>query len=196
MSEEKFFLQVKSTMEHYAPEVPAAVYAGMRRKLWVSQFMRWNASRLNAWYVLLFVSLGTTAAVLASNNGAQGTKAAQFSAPVEATITPAAQVAVTGNVAPASSVNPLNETTVADCSKNCMFSPKNIRPEETATMAPSEQAVTNEDPVVSVTHESTPEVAATQQATETPTSQTESEQKPVNTKKKRTLRPAVYTNGN
>lgn len=196
MSEEKFFLQVKSTMEHYAPEVPAAVYAGMRRKLWVSQFMRWNASRLNAWYILLFVSLGTTAAVLASSNSAKGTKAAQFSAPVEATIAPAAQIAATGSVAPAPSMNPLNETAVSDCSKNCMFSPKNIRPEETATIAPSEQAVTNEAPIVSVTHESTPEVVTTQQATETPVSQTESEQKPVNTKKKRTLRPSVYTNGN
>ncbi len=52
MSEEKFFGNVRETLYTYAPEVPADVYGRMRRKLWLSQFLQFNAGRLNAWYLL------------------------------------------------------------------------------------------------------------------------------------------------
>lgn len=66
MSEERFFSQVKSTMEHYAPEAPAEVYSGMRKKLWWNGFTKLSVTRFNMWYVLLFLGIGGGA--LAYNN--------------------------------------------------------------------------------------------------------------------------------
>lgn len=51
MHEDRLYNQFKAQLENYAPEVPAAVYSGMRRKLWWSQFLKFNASSLNVWYV-------------------------------------------------------------------------------------------------------------------------------------------------
>jgi hypothetical protein len=56
MSEETFFNQVKGQLVNYSPEVPEAVYAGMRRKYARSRFFAWNASRLNIWYVALLLT--------------------------------------------------------------------------------------------------------------------------------------------
>ena len=61
MQEDQIFNQFKSVLEHYQPEVPHSVYKGVRRKLWLSQFMRFNAASLNVWYVgvAICVGLGT-----------------------------------------------------------------------------------------------------------------------------------------
>lgn len=61
MQEDQIFNQFKSVLEHYQPEVPQSVYKGVRRKLWLSQFMRFNAASLNVWYVgvAICVGLGT-----------------------------------------------------------------------------------------------------------------------------------------
>lgn len=56
MSEETFFNQVKGQLENYSPEVPEAVYAGVRRKYARSRFFAWSASRLNIWYVALLLT--------------------------------------------------------------------------------------------------------------------------------------------
>lgn len=56
MSEETFFNQIKGQLENYSPEVPEAVYAGMRRKYARSRFFAWSASRLNVWYVALLLT--------------------------------------------------------------------------------------------------------------------------------------------
>jgi hypothetical protein len=61
MSDEKFFSQVKNALEHYAPEAPAAVYDGMRKRLWWSNFTRLSMTRLNMWTILLL--LGAMSAV-------------------------------------------------------------------------------------------------------------------------------------
>lgn len=61
MSEEKFFSQVKSSLEFYSPEAPEAVYSGMRRKLWWSGFTKLSATRFNMWYLILLVGLGSGA---------------------------------------------------------------------------------------------------------------------------------------
>lgn len=53
MTEERFFNEVRSHMEGFAPEVPSSVYAGMRRKLWWSNFSRFRVAHLNVWYVAL-----------------------------------------------------------------------------------------------------------------------------------------------
>jgi hypothetical protein len=62
MSDERFFNQVKATMAGYSPEVPTAVYGGMRRKLWLSNFTRFSITRLNVWYLALAVGAGALAA--------------------------------------------------------------------------------------------------------------------------------------
>lgn len=66
MSEDRFFQQVKSVMSDYQPEVPGQVYAGMRKKMWWSNFLRFDATRLNVWYVA--VAVGATAAFLVNVN--------------------------------------------------------------------------------------------------------------------------------
>ncbi len=55
MSEDRFFQQVNRVMSNYSPEVPQAVYSGMRKKLWWSNFTRLSFTRLNMWYLLLAV---------------------------------------------------------------------------------------------------------------------------------------------
>lgn len=51
MSDEKLFSMMRESLVDFRPEVPQGVYSGMRRKLWWSNFFRFNASSLNAWYV-------------------------------------------------------------------------------------------------------------------------------------------------
>ncbi len=58
MSEDRFFQQVNAAMTDYRPEVPASVYAGMRKKLWWSNFTRLSATRFNVWYAALLVTGG------------------------------------------------------------------------------------------------------------------------------------------
>jgi hypothetical protein len=56
MSENRFFQHIQSVMTDYKPEAPQAAYAGMRRKLWWSNFTKISATRFNVWYALLIVS--------------------------------------------------------------------------------------------------------------------------------------------
>jgi hypothetical protein len=58
MQEDQIFNQFKSVLEHYQPEVPQSVYNGVRRKMWLSQFMRFNAASLNVWYIGVFIAAG------------------------------------------------------------------------------------------------------------------------------------------
>ena len=58
MSEDRFFQQVNAAMTDYSPEVPASVYAGMRKKLWWSNFTRLSATRFNVWYAALILTGG------------------------------------------------------------------------------------------------------------------------------------------
>lgn len=75
MSEEKFFQNVKASLYDFAPEVPQSVYSGMRRKLWISNFMTWKWASLNIWYVLLLVGVGTGVAFSSSESSIQADKA-------------------------------------------------------------------------------------------------------------------------
>lgn len=60
-SEDLFFQKVREAALDYAPEVPASVYSGMRRKYNRSRFWAWNASALNVWYV---AALGIIASIV------------------------------------------------------------------------------------------------------------------------------------
>ncbi len=56
MSEETFYKSVRESVYNYAPEVPASVYGAMRRKLWWSRFLAFDAYRMNAWYLILIIA--------------------------------------------------------------------------------------------------------------------------------------------
>jgi hypothetical protein len=56
MSEDRFYSNVRSVMTDHAPEVPSAVYVGMRKKLWWSNFTRLSSTRFNLWYLLLMLA--------------------------------------------------------------------------------------------------------------------------------------------
>jgi hypothetical protein len=75
MSEDLFFNKVKATMHGYAPEVPASVYGGMRRKYAKSKFFSWNASTLNVWYVALVAVLGAVVIGTSLESNTTATKA-------------------------------------------------------------------------------------------------------------------------
>ena len=97
MSEDRFFQQVKSVMSDYRPEVPGHVYEGARKKMWWSNFMRFDASRLNVWYIALTV--GVAATIIMNVGQPASTAAENLSVPVssesEVAVSPAAAPAMT-----------------------------------------------------------------------------------------------------
>jgi len=68
MSEDRFFQQVNSVMSNYRPEVPETVYAGMRKKLWWSNFTRFSYTSLNVWYLLIAFVAGVTGLMLSQGS--------------------------------------------------------------------------------------------------------------------------------
>ncbi|MFT4678868.1 MAG: hypothetical protein ACI84C_000679 [Flavobacteriales bacterium] len=50
---DQFLEMFKESFGDYSPEVPSAVYAGVRKKMFWSNFMGFNMAQLNIWYVLL-----------------------------------------------------------------------------------------------------------------------------------------------
>jgi hypothetical protein len=79
MTEEKFFKGVHDSLSNYAPEVPASVYTGMRRKMWLNGFlsMKWN--QLNVWYVLLGASMLSAVLFMNTNESVIAKKVDQAS---------------------------------------------------------------------------------------------------------------------
>ena len=68
-SEERFLQNIRGQFEHFSPEVPASVYKGMRRRMFWGNFMRFDASRFNAWYLLAL--MGATVGGIAAVNTAE-----------------------------------------------------------------------------------------------------------------------------
>ena len=102
MSEDRFFQQVKSVMSDYSPEVPGHVYQGVRKKMWWSNFMRFDASRLNIWYIALTVGVAT--AIVLNVGQPASTAADNLVAPVNSE----AEVAVSPATAPAMTESAVN----------------------------------------------------------------------------------------
>jgi len=100
MSEDRFFQQVKSVMSDYRPEVPGHVYEGARKKMWWSNFMRFDASRLNIWYIALTVGVAATIVMYVGQPAS--TAADNLVAPVnseaEVAVSPVATPAITESV--------------------------------------------------------------------------------------------------
>jgi hypothetical protein len=101
MTEERFFNEVRNRMEGFAPQVPSSVYAGMRRKLWWSNFSRFRAAHLNVWYValvpaaaLLWIGTATNATPAEGRAATGTTPALRVAARVSpALVTPSASCA-------------------------------------------------------------------------------------------------------
>jgi hypothetical protein len=76
MKEDRLYNQFRETLTDYSPTVPENAYKGMRRKLWLSQFLKFNASSFNAWYLsaALITGLGY---ITLSNDGAVAQSAKQ-----------------------------------------------------------------------------------------------------------------------
>jgi len=132
MSEDRFFQQVNAAMTDYSPEVPASVYAGMRKKLWWSNFTRLSATRFNVWYAALILAGGLV--LFAIGNPKTGSNAAEAaSVSEEASIEP--PVVETSedrqNQLPASSTTAENSTQCASA----------VHPKSTA----NEEAVASTD---------------------------------------------------
>ena len=102
MSEDRFFQQVKSVMSDYRPEVPGHVYEGARKKMWWSNFMRFDATRLNIWYIALTV--GVAATIIMNVGQPASTAADKLVAPVSSE----ADVAVSPATAPAMTESVVN----------------------------------------------------------------------------------------
>ena len=101
MSENRFFQQVNATIADYSPVVPESVYAGMRKKLWWSNFTRLSVTRFNIWYLAILVT-GTVALL---STGA---------ADKEASTVEMNQAQQTLDAAHVSPVDPVKETSVAE----------------------------------------------------------------------------------
>ena len=56
--EDQFFEMFRSSLADYQPETPASVYSGIRKKMVWSNFLSFNATSLNVWYVALIVGAG------------------------------------------------------------------------------------------------------------------------------------------
>ena len=59
--EDKFFEMYRDSFQGFEPEAPASIYAGIRKKMMWSNFMAFNLSTLNVWYLglILVGGLGT-----------------------------------------------------------------------------------------------------------------------------------------
>ena len=114
MSEDRFFQQVNAAMSDYSPEVPASVYAGMRKKLWWSNFTRLSATRFNVWYAALILTGGLVWFTIGTaNTGSTSTEAVNVS-DVAIVESPAVEPAEDGqNQLPASPTTLDNSTQTA-----------------------------------------------------------------------------------
>jgi hypothetical protein len=56
--EDKFFEMYRDSFQGFEPEAPASIYAGIRKKMMWSNFMAFNLSTLNVWYLGLILAGG------------------------------------------------------------------------------------------------------------------------------------------
>lgn len=112
MTEEKFFKSVHDSLSNYAPEVPASVYAGVRRKMWLSGFLSFNWNQLNIWYVLIGASMLSSLFFVGNKDNAVAKKVDQNAPKMELMAAPSTAVIET---ATASCSNEKKAVCVASC---------------------------------------------------------------------------------
>lgn len=184
MSEEKFFQKVQSELSGYSPEVPAHVYAGMRRKYGWAKFTTWNATKWNVWYLVMLLGISTGIAYSASSSMSTESIQAKrgLSNPVEAPVLEA--VNATLPVACESNHKAACSSISAACASASTATSSNASTIET----PSSVVSTVETNVsASASNGEIPEI--TEQVIST---QTESTQENLDPKPKKTLKVNVY----
>lgn len=115
MTEEKFFKSVHDSLSNYAPEVPASVYAGVRRKLWLSGFLSFNWNQLNIWYVLIGASMLSSLFFMGNNESAVAKKVDQNAPKMELMAAPTTTPTTTIETATVSCSNANKATCVSSC---------------------------------------------------------------------------------
>jgi hypothetical protein len=110
MSDERFFNQVKATMSAYSPEVPAAVYGGMRRKLWWRNFTKLSATRLNVWYLALALGTGAVVATHFFGSSAQAERSGSYNGQPDWSV----------SVANTSGTSEISTPLVSSCASACV----------------------------------------------------------------------------
>jgi hypothetical protein len=168
MSEEKFFQKVQSELSGYSPEVPAHVYAGMRRKYGWAKFTTWNATRWNVWYLVML--LGISSGIAYSTTSSMNTDSTHakrgLSNPVEAPVLEAlnttAPSACQGSHTAACSSSSVACASVpnANSTTNLMVDPSTPTVVETNVSASASNSDLPEitEQVISTATESTPEI--------------------------------------
>lgn len=149
MTEEKFFKSVHDSLSNYAPEVPASVYAGVRRKMWLSGFLSFNWNQLNVWYVLIGASMLSGLFFMSNNESAVAKKVDQIAPKVELLAAPT--TASTETVA-----IPNSNANKATCAATCKSGLSNHVAENVISPAVDETT-----PVVNTPQETIAEVEAT-----------------------------------
>jgi hypothetical protein len=79
MMKDKFYKNVHASLANFQPEVPASVYQGVRKKMWLSSFTTFQLSRFNMWYVLIGLALAGTAYGVSMNQKSTAEKATTYS---------------------------------------------------------------------------------------------------------------------
>ena len=71
--EDKFFDMYRDSFQGFQPEAPASIYAGVRNKMMWSNFMTFNLTTLNVWYLglMLLGGLGTIGYVSVETSAGQ-----------------------------------------------------------------------------------------------------------------------------
>lgn len=111
MMEDKFYKNVHASLANFQPEVPASVYRGVRKKMWLSSFTTFQLSRFNMWYVLLSLALAGTAYGISTNEKSTAEKANTHSVQLLSTSV--------GNELPASPEVAITELTARGNSASC-----------------------------------------------------------------------------
>lgn len=200
-SEDQLFDKVRASLHDYSPEVPASVYSGMRRKLWWSNFMRFQAHRLNAWYVLLLVGAGAGVWSAGSSPEHQSVAPQTIIAAPAATVSQKAETSIIP-------VNTTEETTTCTQHESVACCSSAKQPRATDAVATAEPAVNTDASVNVLTTEQTatrvepahieetPAPAATEILTEKPEENAAAPAPAPKAKKGRGMKVTVYEKKN
>lgn len=85
MIEENFYKNVHASLANFQPEVPASVYRGVRKKMWLTSFTTFQLTRFNMWYVLATLALAGSVYGISMNKKSMAEKAITNSAELPST---------------------------------------------------------------------------------------------------------------
>jgi hypothetical protein len=123
---------VRKSLVNYSPEAPQHVYQSMRKRLWWSNFLKLDMSRLNLWYLLLGLGVATSVAFYALD-GKEQTSAVQIEAAPNSIATSNSEQALSSSGTPINSCQSIighqteSATACARAASSCCIKPSNDR---------------------------------------------------------------------